>query len=60
MVKKLHDAITAALQSAEIKDQFLKQGAVATASTPDEYAKLMAAEQDKWHAVVTRGKITLE
>ncbi len=57
--KKFRDAIAAALRSPDVKEQFLKQGAIATASTPDDYAKLMRAEYDKWHTVVTRGKITL-
>ena len=60
VTKKLRDAIAVALQSPEIKEQFLKQGALATASSPDEYGKLMASEYDKWQNVVTRGKITLE
>ena len=58
--KKLRDAVAAALQSPEIKSQFLVQGAVATASTADEYAKLMASEYEKWRGVVARGKISLD
>lgn len=60
VLKKLHDAFAAALQSAEIKEQFARLGAIATASTPEEYARLMASEYEKWQAVVTRGKISLE
>ena len=59
VLKKLRDAIAVALKSPEIVEQFAKQGAVATASSPEEYAKLMASESDKWHTVVTRGKISL-
>jgi tripartite-type tricarboxylate transporter receptor subunit TctC len=58
--KKLRDAIGVALQSPEIKEQFLKVGAIATASAPEEYSKLMTSEYDKWKTVVTRGKITLD
>ena len=60
VAKKLRDAITAALQSPEIKEQFLAQGAIPTASTPEEYGKLIASESDKWRTVIKRGKITLE
>jgi tripartite-type tricarboxylate transporter receptor subunit TctC len=60
IVAKLQAALVAALQSPEIKEQFLKQGAIATASTPDEYARLMASENEKWRDVVTRAKISLD
>jgi len=60
ITKKLREAVVAALASAEVKEQFLKLGAIATASTPEEYAKLMASENEKWHTVVTKGKITLD
>ena len=60
IVRKLHDSIAAALKSDEVKAEYAKQGAVPAASSPDEYAKLMAAEYDKWNKVVTRGKITID
>jgi tripartite-type tricarboxylate transporter receptor subunit TctC len=58
--KKFRDAVIAAVQSPELKQQFLEQGAVAVTSTPDEYRTLMAAEFDKWKQVIAKGKITLE
>jgi tripartite-type tricarboxylate transporter receptor subunit TctC len=58
--KKFRDAVVAAVQSPEMKEQLLKQGAIAVTSTPQEYRALMQGEFDKWHAVVTKGKITLE
>ncbi|CAN5682002.1 tripartite tricarboxylate transporter substrate binding protein [soil metagenome] len=60
ITKKFRDAVAAALTSDEVKEQFLKVGAVATASSPDEYNKLMTSEYEKWRGVVTRGKITLD
>lgn len=58
--KKFRDAVVAAVQSAELKSQFLEQGAVALTSTPEEYQKVMQAESDKWREVVSKGHITLE
>jgi tripartite-type tricarboxylate transporter receptor subunit TctC len=58
--KKFRDAVVAAVQSPEMTEQLLKQGAIAVTSTPQEYRALMQGEFDKWHAVVTKGKITLE
>jgi tripartite-type tricarboxylate transporter receptor subunit TctC len=58
--KKFRDAVVAAMQSADIKEQLLKQGAVAITSTPQEYKSQMQAEFEKWQRVVSKGKITLE
>jgi tripartite-type tricarboxylate transporter receptor subunit TctC len=58
--KKFRDAVVAAVQSPEVKDQLLKQGVIAVTATPQEYKALMQAEFDKWQRVVTKGKITLE
>jgi tripartite-type tricarboxylate transporter receptor subunit TctC len=58
--KKFRDVVIAAVQSPEMKEQLLKQGAIAVTSTPQEYRALMQGEFDKWHAVVTKGKITLD
>jgi tripartite-type tricarboxylate transporter receptor subunit TctC len=58
--QKFRDALVAAVQSNDVKDQFLKQGVIAMTATPQEYKAMMKAEFDKWHRVVTKGKITLE
>ena len=58
--KKFRDAVVAAVQSPDLGEQLLKQGAVPVTSTPDEYRKLMQAEHDKWRSVIAKGKITLE
>jgi tripartite-type tricarboxylate transporter receptor subunit TctC len=58
--KKFRDAVVAALQSQELKDQLLKQGVVPLTSTPQEYKAQMTAESDKWKRVITKGKITIE
>jgi tripartite-type tricarboxylate transporter receptor subunit TctC len=58
--KKFREALVAAVQSADVKDQLLKQGVLAVTSTPQEYKAMMQAEFDKWHRVVTKGKITID
>ncbi|MBL8303474.1 MAG: tripartite tricarboxylate transporter substrate binding protein [Ideonella sp.] len=56
---QLRDAVVAAMQSPDMKEQLLRQGAVAATSTPQEYRALMATEFEKWRSVVARGRITL-
>ncbi len=58
--KKFRDAIAAAVQSTEVKDQMLKQGVIAVTATAQDYKALMQAEFDKWQVVVTKGKISLQ
>ena len=58
--KKFRDAIVAAVQSTDVKDQLLKQGVLAVTATPQDYKAMMQSEFDKWHRVVTKGNITLE
>jgi tripartite-type tricarboxylate transporter receptor subunit TctC len=57
---KLREAAVAAINSPEMKERFLKQGAIAATSTPAEYRSLMQAESDKWRGVITSAKITLD
>jgi len=42
----------AALQSSNLKEQYLRVGGVASPGTPQEYAAFLAAEQEKWSKVV--------
>ena len=58
--KKFQDAIVAAVQSPELKEQFMKQGVIAVGSTPQDYKATIQAEFDKWHGVIGKAKITLE
>ena len=58
--KKFRDAIVAAMQAPDTKEQLLKQGVIAMTSTAQEYKAAMQAEFDKWQRVVAKGKITLE
>lgn len=56
---KFRDAIVGAVQSAELKEQMLKQGVVPMTATPQEYKAAIQAESDKWKRVITAAKITI-
>ena len=58
--KKFRDTLVAAMESADVKDQLLKQGVVAVTATPQDYKAMMQTEFDKWQRVVSKGKISLE
>ncbi len=60
ILEKFRSAVVSAVQSPEMKDQFLKQGALAVTSTSMQYRDLMRAEYDKWGVVVRKGRITLD
>lgn len=57
---QLREAAVSAINSPELKSQFLKQGAIAATSTSAEYRGLMQAESDKWRGVIASAKIKLD
>ncbi len=58
--QKIREALTAAVQSAEVKEALFKQGVIALTSTAPNYKALIQAEFDKWQVVVAKGKIKLD
>ena len=50
--KRIHAAADKALHSPAVVEQFAKVSGVAAPSTPQEYAKFLAAEQAKWSKIV--------
>ncbi|HTM61225.1 MAG TPA: tripartite tricarboxylate transporter substrate binding protein [Burkholderiales bacterium] len=50
--KRIHAAAEKALRSPTVVEQFAKVSGVAAPSTPQEYAKFLAAEQAKWSKIV--------
>jgi tripartite-type tricarboxylate transporter receptor subunit TctC len=52
IVRRIHAAAIAALNSAELIDQYAKISGVPMPSSPEEYASYIAQEQKKWGAVV--------
>lgn len=51
-VARLHDAVTRAMQSSEVRDKFIAQGAEPLAGTPQDAAAYTRAEVAKWGRVV--------
>jgi tripartite-type tricarboxylate transporter receptor subunit TctC len=60
IVAKLHAAITAVLDSEEVKKQFDADGAVIVKMNPAEFARFFEAEFEKWGKVVKEAKIKPE
>jgi len=52
VVKRIHAAAVAALNSPAIKEQYAKVSGVPSPGTPEDYARFLAAEQAKWSKVV--------
>jgi tripartite-type tricarboxylate transporter receptor subunit TctC len=60
VLNKFRDAIVAAVQSPELKEQMVKLGVVPLTTTAQDYKALVQAESDKWKRVISTAKITLE
>jgi tripartite-type tricarboxylate transporter receptor subunit TctC len=60
VLNKFRDAIVAAVQSSDLKDQMVKLGVVPVTSTAQDYKAATQAESDKWKRVISTAKITLE
>ena len=52
VLRRIHAAAVAALNSPELVEQYAKVSGVPMPSTPEEYAVFIAAEQAKWGAIV--------
>ena len=57
---RFREAIVAAVQSAELKEQMVKQGVVPLTTTAQDYKAAIQAESDKWKQVIAAARITLE
>jgi tripartite-type tricarboxylate transporter receptor subunit TctC len=57
---KFRDAIVGAVQSADLKEQMIKQGVVPLTTTAQDYKAAIQAESDKWKRVISTARITLE
>jgi tripartite-type tricarboxylate transporter receptor subunit TctC len=60
VLDKLHNAALATLQSPALKLKFDSQNALATPSTPGEFAAFIRKEQAKWRPVVLATGVRLE
>lgn len=52
VIAKLHAAAAKALNSPEVKDRFQKLGAETVGNSPEEFRKLLEAEQKTWAKVI--------
>ena len=60
IVDRLNAAINASLQSPEIASTLVKLGVDAKISSPEEFAAFLAAERDKWAAVIKAAGVQAE
>jgi tripartite-type tricarboxylate transporter receptor subunit TctC len=60
IVDKLRKASVAVLQSSALKAQFDSQNALATPTTPEEFAEFIRVEQAKWAPVVASTGVRLD
>jgi tripartite-type tricarboxylate transporter receptor subunit TctC len=51
VVNKLQQEIRAIVFSPDVKKQFIDQGNEPLANSPDEFARIMKADADKWGAI---------
>jgi tripartite-type tricarboxylate transporter receptor subunit TctC len=52
VIKKLNDAVNAALADPDVRGKIVKSGAVPVGGTPDALGKFLRAEYDKWGRLV--------
>lgn len=57
---RFREALIEVVNQPEVRAQIVKQGAIPTTSTPEEYRKIMQAESAKWAGVIKAGNIRLE
>ncbi len=57
VIARLNAAIREVVAQADVQQRFITYGCVATASTPAEFAAMIAAEVPKWRSVVDTARI---
>jgi tripartite-type tricarboxylate transporter receptor subunit TctC len=60
VVARLNAESVAILQSEEARSSFAKQGLAVAHSTPDEFARLVAQDNDRWRKLIQRRGISAE
>ena len=56
--KKLHAALIASLNTAEVKEKFVSVGFEVVANTPEQFATFQKAEFDRWKQLIQERNIT--
>jgi tripartite-type tricarboxylate transporter receptor subunit TctC len=57
IIKRLHDEIVKIMNTPEMKERMASQVGVASTSTPEEFAKILSVDFEKWLAVIKRNGI---
>ncbi|HYP83136.1 tripartite tricarboxylate transporter substrate binding protein [Variovorax sp.] len=57
---RMRDAFVAAVESPDMKQKFLQQGALPMTSSAEQYQQLMRAEASKWKGIIDKAGITLQ
>jgi tripartite-type tricarboxylate transporter receptor subunit TctC len=60
IVKQLQQAIAGALQTPDVKERILAEGAEPSGNSPEEFGAFAAAERTKWADVVRQAKISID
>ncbi len=60
IVNKVHLELATMLKAADVRAKFLSQGALASGIMPDEFAKFLKAEMEKWAKVAKAAKVKLD
>jgi tripartite-type tricarboxylate transporter receptor subunit TctC len=58
-IEKLSAANIKALQTPELKERLLQQGAIPIATTPEQFTAFFRGEVEKWARVVKEGGLEL-
>jgi tripartite-type tricarboxylate transporter receptor subunit TctC len=57
IVKTLHEAVAKAAASPDVVAEFEKQGMAPVGGTPEEFAKMLANDLEKWTSVMKQAGI---
>lgn len=60
VVEKLNSSLKDILNTQEVKDSLLAQGAIATYTTPDQASKAIIDEYNKWRTLIQESNITVD
>lgn len=60
IVQQLQQAIAGALQTPDVKERILAEGAEPSGNSPEEFGAFAAAERAKWADVVRQAKISID
>ena len=60
IVDRLHKEITAVASLPDVRQTFISQGSEVVVNTPEEFAKIIQADAEKWGAIGKRLGVKLD